>query len=227
MLEMRHVTKTYGAKRALDDLSLSVECGESVGIIGPNGAGKTTLFEVIAGVIPPDSGTCRFDGVGLAALPLSTLGYVAQSPYYYDSFSAFETLAFERTMRGIGCSDSDLDGLVREFCIQEFSGVRMRDLSGGMAKRVSLACAFMGEPEVIVLDEPLNDIDIQTMIVLKREIAEARGRGACLLVSSHVLDFFGDTVDRLIFIDKGRTVRELRCGDGDPETVYEELFLSR
>jgi ABC-2 type transport system ATP-binding protein len=227
MLEIRHVTKMYDAKRALDDFSMSVECGESVAIIGPNGARKTTLFEIIGGIIPPDSGTCRFDGVGLAALPLSTLGYVAQSPYYYDSFSALEMLGFERTVRGIEYPDSELDKLVREFCIQDFSGVRMGDLSGGMPKRVSLACAFMGEPKVIVLDEPLNDIDIQTMIVLKRKIAEAKERGACLLVSSHVLDFFGDTVDRLIFIDKGRAVRELRCGGGDPETVYEKLFLPR
>jgi ABC-type multidrug transport system ATPase subunit len=134
-------------------------------------------------------------------------------------------IELERTMRAIRCTDAELDELLDEFCIQEFGDIRMQDLSGGMAKRVALACAFMGRPRLIVLDEPLNDIDIQTVIALKHKIAQARERGACLLVSSHVLDFFGDTADRLVFIDKGRTICELSGGEGDAESVYEELFL--
>jgi len=225
MLEVTGLVKAYGAKRALDGLFLTVQEGEVVAIVGPNGAGKSTLFNILAGILKKTSGSCRIDDIGLDQLPLGQLGFLSEEPYFYDSFSPRDTLHFEGTMRGIGLDDMRIDELVSCFALDSYWDLRMDSLSQGMAKRVLLAAALLGQPRLLVLDEPLNGLDIQTVIALKEQLAEKSRQGAHILISSHVLSFVDEVADRVLFIDHGTLIGESDGTKAGAEDLYRQLFL--
>lgn len=226
MLEINDITKSFSAARALDSVSIDVRNSEIVAVIGPNGAGKSTLFNIIAGITTADSGECRLDSVPLANVPLSRLGFLPEKPYFYDRFTPRETLQLEQTMRRVEESKDEINVLIARFELREFLDNKMRSLSQGMAKRVALACAFIGNPEVIILDEPLNGLDIQSVISLKEQLLFEKEQGSHVLISSHVLTFLDGLVSKTVFLDKGNVVFESNDND-DIEKTYKTLFLNK
>ncbi|MDR2492514.1 MAG: ABC transporter ATP-binding protein [Coriobacteriales bacterium] len=208
----------------MDGATLSVRSGEMVAVVGPNGAGKSTLFNIVAGVTTADAGACLLDDTPLPEVPLSSIGFLPEKPYFYQSFTARESIRFDQAMRGIEDQDKAIEPLIQHLRLSDFIDKRMAALSQGMAKRVALACALMGAPEVIVLDEPLNGLDIQSVITLKEQLVLHKQRGAHILISSHVLTFLDGLADKAVFLDKGRVVYESEGGSAREET-YQQLFL--
>jgi ABC-type multidrug transport system ATPase subunit len=226
MLEMNGVSASYGSHRALCDVSLCVESGEIMGVVGPNGAGKTTLFKIIAGILDQYSGTITFNGNPLTTLASREIGYLAEAPFQFEFFTPVEMLLFERSLRNPQLPAEQVFALLETLGLEDYQNVRIRDFSQGLKKRVALAAAFLGDPSIVVLDEPLNSIDIQTVIVLKRLIQDASARGAAILVSRHVLDFFDGLIERIVFLNRG-SVRYTSSDDTrKAEELYAELFLS-
>jgi ABC-type multidrug transport system ATPase subunit len=226
MLEISGVSASYGSHRALCDVSLCVESGEIIGVVGPNGAGKTTLFKIIAGILDQYGGTIAFNGNPLATLASKEIGYLAETPFQFEFFTPVEMLLFERSLRNPQLPAEQAFALLETLGLEDYQNVRIRDFSQGLKKRVALAAAFLGDPSIVVLDEPLNSIDIQTVIVLKRLIQDASARGAAILVSSHVLDFFDGLIERIVFLNRG-SVRHTSSDDTrKAEELYAELFLS-
>ena len=225
MLNVTKLSKSYSRKWALDDLTFSTEAGQIVAVVGPNGAGKTTLFNVLVGILQKNSGSCAIDGTDLADLPLSQLGYLAEEPYYYPRFTAEQTLRFEMAMRQIEPEQAGLADLIDRFSLQGFLDERMNSLSYGMAKRVLLAAAFLGSPRLLLLDEPLNALDIQSVIALKEQLLVEKQRQSHILISSHVLSFLDETADRVLFLNHGKLVAESSNQYGQAEQIYRELFL--
>jgi ABC-2 type transport system ATP-binding protein len=226
MLELCGVTKSYGSHRALGEVTFSVERGAVVGVVGPNGAGKTTLFRIIARVIEQYEGEITFDGGQLSALASGEIGYLAEAPFQFEFFTPVDMLLFERAFRYSQLPVERVLSMLGLLGLEDYQDKQLRDLSQGLRKRVALAAAFLGEPAIIVLDEPLNGLDVQTVIVLKRLIQEATARGALVLVSSHVLDFFDGLVERVMFLNHG-AIHYASSGDTrKAEEIYADLFMS-
>jgi ABC-type multidrug transport system ATPase subunit len=225
MLEVNGMRVSYGSCRALTDVSLTVERGEVVGVVGPNGSGKTTLFKTVARILEPDAGTVSFEGRPLAALASREIGYLAENPFQFDHFTPTEMLLFERALKSPQLPRDLVVDLLRTLNLESVQGTKLRNLSQGLRKRVAIAAAFLGNPSIIVLDEPLNAIDIQTVLVLKRLIAEAAARGAHILISSHVLDFFDGLVKRVVFLNRGVIHYVSQNDTHKAEELYAKLFM--
>ena len=225
MLRVDDISKSYRNTTALKAVSLTVEAGEVVAVVGPNGAGKSTLFNILAGVLDKDGGSATLDGSSLDALLLSEMGFLPEEPYIYDRLDALQMLQFEATMRHIDPSRQNQRELLRRFAIEAYESERMGSLSQGMAKRVLLAAAFLGNPSLLILDEPLNGLDIQTVIALKEQLLIEKQHGAHVLVSSHVLSFLDETADKVLFLDKGELVGESWGEAAHAESIYRQLFI--
>ena len=227
MLEVRSLSKDYGSQPAIVDLSFRLDAGEAVAFVGPNGAGKSTLFNILAGIIKASSGICGLDGSALGSLPLQEIGFLSEEPFFYDNFTPLQTLRFEVTMRRFSKKEvgESCNAFVKQFAINGYLHERMGSLSQGMVKRVQLAAAFLGHPKLIILDEPLNALDIQSVIALKEQLAIERKLGSHILISSHVLSFLDETVDRVLFLDKGSLAAISDNNSLKAEQIYRQLFL--
>jgi ABC-2 type transport system ATP-binding protein len=191
-----------GGRTVLQDISLAVPVGQVVGLLGPSGSGKSTLIRSIVGVQIVHGG--RVEALGLpAGSPSlrSRIGYVTQSPSVYADLTVLENLSY--FARVLGVARSRVGETIELVDLGEFAGRRVRNLSGGQVSRVSLATALLGEPELLVLDEPTVGLDP----VLRRDLWDAFARlaegGATLLVSSHVMDE-ARRCDSLLLLREGR-----------------------
>jgi ABC-type multidrug transport system ATPase subunit len=224
MLELNNISVSYRSKKALDDVSLSVKRGEIVGIVGPNGAGKTTLFKIIARILPKYKGFVTYEGNPLRVLPSKEIGYLADAPFQFDFFTPVEMLLFERSIKNPQLSAEEVFAMLNVFGLTEYQDIKIGELSQGLKKRVALSATFLGNPSIMVLDEPLNAIDIQTVITLKRLVRDAAARGATVLISSHVLDFFDGLIERVIFLNRGTICYASDNDNRKAEELYTELF---
>jgi len=226
MLTVDQVSQAFERVQALDHASFTAEPGQVTAIVGPNGAGKTTPFSILAGVLDPDAGTCLLDGDDLAARRPRDVGYLASEPFYYERLSGRQTLGLHRSMRGIDVSDAHLWELLEQWDAADYAGEPLRELSQGMRKRVLMACAFLGDPALLILDEPLNGLDVQGVMLLKDQIAQAARRGCHVLLCTHLLDFIQGYADKTLFLRQGRIVGEFGPDQESLEEAYREIFMS-
>ena len=216
-----------GHRRVLHELSCAVPAGRVTGLLGPSGSGKTTLLRALVGVQRVRSGTVTVLGepAGSAGLR-SRVGYVTQSPSVYPDLTVRENARYSAALYGRGAREAD-DALAA-VGLADAAGQLVADLSGGQRGRVSLACALVGEPELLLLDEPTVGLDPVLRVDLWTRFAELAAAGTTLVVSSHVMDEAG-RCDRLLLLREGRlladaTPGELREDAGTHD--LEEAFLT-
>lgn len=222
MIEVVGVRKVYGRTVAVDGVSFTVAPGELVGLIGRNGAGKTTLLRMLAGQLLPTEGQLRVGGADVAADPAAArerLGYVPEAVELWDYLTARELLEFVVDVRGRG---DVADGL-RVANLGEDADRLIREYSQGMRRRVALAAALVSAPPAVVLDEALNGLDPPSAAGIKEELRRARDAGAAILLSTHVTETLERLADRVIRLDRGRVVADLRTADLPPGGL-EALF---
>jgi len=225
MLEVFEVAKRYKNGRGIGPVSFTIDSGEVMGIVGPNGSGKSTLFNALAGILDTDAGQWKLNGLAFENLQQCQYGFLPESPFFFPKLKVTQFCHFDATMRGIDISADEVATFLREFGCESILNEKMRNLSQGLAKRVALACAFLGAPDLIVLDEPINSLDIKSVIVLKELIARSKARGASILLSSHLLDFIDEVADRVIFLDEGLFVDEFKPREKKAEEAYKENFM--
>ena len=226
MLEISGVTVSYGSTVAVEGVSFRVESGDIVGVVGPNGAGKTSLFKTILGFESQDFGSIDFNGKAISEVGSANIGYLAESPFLYDFFTPLEMLMFEISLKQATVSDEHVCEMMELLGLEKHKDTPISKLSQGFKKRVAIASAFICNPSLVILDEPLNALDIQTVIVLKQLIEQFSTQGAHLLLSSHVLTFFNGLVSKVVFLDHGKLRHISSSAADDAEEVYKRLYMT-
>jgi ABC-type multidrug transport system ATPase subunit len=221
------LTMCFSQTVALDHVSFRAEAGNVTAIVGANGAGKTTLFSILAGVTDPDSGTCTLDSIALRDWDRRNVGYLASEPFFYNKLNAHQMLSLERTLRAIECDDDALGATLEQWEVTSFADKPLGTLSQGMRKRALMACAFLGDPSLVILDEPLNGLDVQGVFLLEEAVERAQVAGAHVLMCSHVLDFIQRRTDKVFFLRNGRITDECDPRRTSLEEVYRRGSHSR
>jgi ABC-2 type transport system ATP-binding protein len=231
-LDVTDLTVHYGKRLAVDRLSLEVRRGEIVALLGPNGAGKSTALSAIAGAIAPSGGSIRLAGTSLAADPLGArrrTGFADQPPTLYEFFTVAEHLAFVGETRG----DADRDrhrALLARLGLAAIADRPCRELSFGMRQRVGLAAALVGDVDVVLLDETLNGLDPRAARSAREVLQAAAGRGAAILLSTHMLGVAERLCGRILVMDRGQLRADVHGDElaaliaGGPGAI-EELYL--
>ena len=208
------VSKRYGAREVVHDLSLAIGAGESLALVGPNGAGKTTLMKIILGVTRPSGGTVRVHGrdpTGAGAAPLRTsIGYLPENVAFHNAMTGAELLAFYARLKGEPVSSRDV--LLERVGLTDAANRRVRTYSKGMRQRLGLAQALLGHPRLLVLDEPTTGLDPALREHFYRILVEQQGAGTTALISSHALTEIEGRIDRIAIVKGGRL---LVCGTLD------------
>ncbi len=233
MIELRGVTKTYGSKRAVDRLDLSVRAGELFAFLGPNGAGKTTTIKMVCGLLVPDAGTVRVGGFPAPSQEArQLLAYVPDQPFLYEKLTGREFLQFVVAMYGLNprASRKKIDALVDTFEMADYIDELCESYSHGMKQRVVFTAALVHEPRALIVDEPLIGLDPRSARIVKNLfVAQARA-GVAVLMSTHLLPIAEELADTIGIIDHGRMLAvgslDALQRDTQMQGPLEDLFLS-
>lgn len=225
MLELKHVTKKYGKVAANDDVSLTVQDGEIGVLLGPNGAGKSTLIKSMAGLL-------RFQGEILvngapnkSAQARRQLGYVPEMPAVYDLLTVWEHMEFIGRAYRLESWQQEAEALLTRLEMDDKRDKLGKELSKGMQQKLSIACALLPQPRVIILDEPLVGLDPHAIKELKEMIRQWRADGRTVLLSTHMIDSVEQDWDAAYILMNGRMVAAMRREDETEEDTLEKLFF--
>jgi len=220
MIIATNVSKKFAKLKALDDVSVTCNKGECIGLIGPNASGKTTLIKTILGMVVQDSGFITFNGNNILHhwKYREQIGYMPQTGRYPDNMTIGHVLDMMKDIRGDKVTlDEDL---VNAFELKTLMNKRMRTLSGGTRQKVSASLAFLFSPAVLILDEPTAGLDPVASEILKEKITTEKKKGKLILVTSHVLSELDDLVTQVIYMQEGqvrfhKSIEELRTDTGE------------
>ncbi len=218
LLELKGIGKQYLRRAALQAVDLSLMRGESIALFGPNGAGKTTLIKIISGLMAPTKGEFLFCGkpVSESSLRRETF-YLGHKNALYGGLTVLENMNFAERLHGIHEKGS-VEAVLREHGFWERRNDTVRELSQGMKRRLAIARAFVLKPSLLVLDEPFVGLDIKWRRSVMEKIQEIKQAGVTLVLSTHLVDEGYELADRILFLDKGKT---LFCKRRDEVSVNE------
>lgn len=210
MIEVKNVTKKYGKFLAVDNISFTVKDGEVVGFLGPNGAGKSTTMNMITGFIEPNAGTIVVNGYDVlkkSAQAKQQIGYMPEGVPLYTDLTVKEFVTYMAELKKIKRKEKKekVEKTLKETGLEEVSNKLIRNLSRGYKQRVSLAGALVGDPEVIILDEPTVGLDPKQITEI-RELIKELGKNHTVILSSHILSEVSQICERVVIINKGRII---------------------
>ena len=235
MIEFAHVSRTYGPKTAVADLSLAIPRGELFALLGPNGAGKTTSIKMLVGLLHPSKGTIRICGHDVVADPRAAhlhVGYVPDEPCLYDKLTGREFLWFIADMFGMPrhLAGDRIDREIACFELGEFADDLSESYSLGMKQRLVFAASLLHDPDVLVLDEPMVGLDPRSVRIVKDLLAARTQEGMTVFMSTHTLAMAEEMADRVGIMVRGQlrflgTVMELREQVALEANSLEQLYL--
>lgn len=230
MIEIRHLTKRYGAFTAVDDISLTVSRGEIYGFLGPNGAGKTTTIRILAGLSLPTSGEVLIDGIDISSDGLrakAMTGYVPDRPYLYEKLTGRELLQFVANLyrkEWRDCEARAID-LLRYFDIADWIDARIENLSHGMKQKLVIVAALVHDPALLVIDEPMVGLDAlaqkQVKLLLRRLVGEQK----TIFMTTHTMSVAEAVCDRIGILHRGRMVASGSTAELKSNRALEDVFL--
>jgi ABC-2 type transport system ATP-binding protein len=210
MIRTTNLTKDYGARRAIENLTFEAKQGEVVGFLGPNGAGKTTTMRILAGYMPPTFGSAQIAGFDVVEESIEVrrrVGYLPETVPLYSDMTVFDYLKFMADLRHLPNADEMVDNALEMVQMEQRADGYISNLSKGMRQRVGLAQALLHKPEVLILDEPTIGLD-PAQVVEVRSIIREIGKERTVLLSTHILSEAQQLCDRVLIINKGRIVAE-------------------
>ncbi|HEX9334485.1 MAG TPA: ABC transporter ATP-binding protein [Pseudonocardiaceae bacterium] len=208
MIEARNLTKRYGDKLAVDDLSFTVESGKVTGFLGPNGAGKSTTMRLILGLDRPNSGDATIDGKHYRELasPLRTVGALLEARAMHPGRTAYHHLLFLAQTQGL--DSKRVNEVIDLVGLHDVAHKRSGGFSLGMGQRLGIAAALLGNPSVLILDEPVNGLDPEGVVWIRNLMKHLAGEGRTVFVSSHLMNEMAVTAEHLIVIGRGQLVAD-------------------
>ena len=203
MLELRNVSKSYGDRKVLKDISFTAEKGQIISVLGKNGGGKTTLFKTILGLLEPDEGTVTYNG---RVLRLREAGYLPEERSLYYDCSIYRQLKHFGLLKEVSRNsiDKEIDYWLDRTDTQEYRDLIPLKLSKGNQQKIQLITALIGDPDILVLDEPWTGLDVENTDLFKKLIVEARNKGKTILLSSHLHQQIHEICDRFIWLNDGK-----------------------
>ncbi len=230
MLRIEHLTKKYGAKAAVDDLSLHIAPGEIYGFIGHNGAGKTTTLRSVAGIQQFDTGEVFIDGVDLKRDPLECkrrMAYIPDNPDLYDYMTGMKYLNFIADIFKVDSAvrKARIAELAARFELTDNLGQPIAAYSHGMKQKLAVISAWLHEPRLILMDEPFVGLDPKAAHLLKEMMRELCDRGGAIFFSTHVLEVAEKLCDKVAIIKEGRLIRSGTMEEVKGDDSLEEVFL--
>src|SRR5260221_12347175 len=209
VIKVENLTKAYGQFAAVSDLSFGVQPGQIVGLVGANGAGKTTTLRAITGIARPSAGRVFIAGHDIAREPVEAkraFAYIPDTVHPYDVLTVTEHLHFIALAYRVSQPEKKYAGLLDELELSNKADEMASNLSRGMLQKLSLACAFLREPRVVILDEPLTGLDPRGIRNIKESIRRRAASGTAFLLSSHLLQLVEALCDRVMILHRGKSV---------------------
>lgn len=234
-VDVNHVSKSFGNRHAITNVTFSVQGGEVLGLLGPNGSGKSTLMKTIVGIIKPDAGSIQVLGTDVASEPAAVkgmIGYVPESPRLYEFLSGVEYLDFVADIYRLAKGERQ-ERILEFFKALDLEGRENELIHGysqGMKQKLAIAAALLHHPRVLILDEPLNGLDPRSARIVKDVLHKFRDNGVPTIFSTHVLEIADAICDRIIIMDGGQiiaegTTQDLKTKAGSAGSTLEEIFL--
>lgn len=212
MVSIQHISKSFGSQKVLNDVSLEIPAGQIVGLLGPNGAGKSTLMKILIGLWSADSGT--------VSAP-SRIGYLPENNPLYEEMYVTEYLQFMAKMTNDKCQMTNVDALIDKVGLTPECHKHIRELSKGYRQRVGLAQALLGNPELLILDEPTTGLDPNQLVEI-RSLIRSLGKDRTVILSTHIMQEVREMCDRVVILDHG----EIKADKPINEIIdLEQLFI--
>src|SRR5262245_25459488 len=234
LVEVDQVTKSFGAKVALSDVSFAVPAGQLCGLLGPNGAGKTTLFRLLMGILKATNGTLlidRLDAFDQRVEVKRLVGFLPDEPVFYSYLSGWEILELSAAMHGLEVKPTmdRLNPLISRLRLADDMHNYAEDYSRGMKKKLGLLLSMLHAPKLLILDEPTNGLDVESTHLFYDLMLEESQRGVTVLFSTHLMDHVARICSHAVIINEGMVVakgslRELRSTFGESSSL-EDIFL--
>jgi ABC-2 type transport system ATP-binding protein len=222
IIQTRNINKLYGKRAVLRDVSVTVEKGKIYGFVGRNGAGKTTFLRVIMGLAAVQSGEIglfdSFDKKDVTRARLK-IGGIIEAPVVYPNMSAYQNMKFAGMAKG-----AQFESVYRKFSLDNYGNKKARDFSLGMKQRLAIAMAMIGNPELLVLDEPLNGLDPTGIVEINEILRILNAEGVTILISSHILSELARIVSDVIFIDNGAILKQTTLAEIENESRSRVIF---
>lgn len=208
MLQVEHLSKSFGTYKALDNMDFTIEDGKILGLIGQNGAGKTTTFRLILDFLSKDSGSVSWNGHPLSGKDYDTIGYLPEERGLYPKVTIENQLLFFASLRGKSKQEiaPKIDEWMEKFQVKGKKTDKVKSLSKGNQQKVQLISTLIHEPKLVILDEPFSGLDPVNVELLKNGIIELKEKGSCVIFSSHNMDNVEKICDHLIMLNNGKTV---------------------
>ena len=230
MLTIQHLTKRYGEKKAVDDLSLHIAPGEIYGFIGHNGAGKTTTLKSVVGILQFDEGEITIDGHSVKADPLTCkreLAYIPDNPDLYDFMTGIKYLNFVADIFGVGAAERQarIRRYADAFELTDDLAQPIAAYSHGMKQKLAIIAAWLHQPRLIIMDEPFVGLDPKASHLLKGMMREVCDNGGAIFFSTHVLEVAEKLCDKVAIIKGGKLIRSGTMEEVKGDDSLEEVFL--
>lgn len=231
-IDAQYVTKSYGKTVALDDVSFSIPCGERYALLGPNGAGKSTTLRLLVGLLKPDTGTIKIgDHEPYSAEAKSILGYLPEDATPYRTLSVRENLEYIAALRKVQDVKGATDRFLDELALREYERAKVGKLSRGNMQKLSIALALIHNPKIVLLDEPLNYLDIPTQETVFKML---KSLDSTQIVSTHIMSIATRLTDKVLMITRGKIVwngtidalKAMEVGDESIESVVARLMTN-
>lgn len=228
MLTINNICKKYKNEKGVFNISFDIEKPMITAVIGPNGSGKSTLFNIIAGLIKADCGEISFNSKLIREFEPDIISFMPENSWLIPNFTVRQMIMYFCIMKANISDTGYIDKLVKILGVEKFQYQKISSLSQGMIQKVSIVCTLIGNPKIMIFDEPLNYLDIESVISFKKILEFYAKEGTYILISSHILDFLDKIVQKTVFLKDGKIVKVSDLSSCDTlEEEYKSIFLGR
>ncbi len=228
MLQIKNLTKYFGIKKAVDNVSFEVKEGHILGILGKNGAGKSTIFRMILNILEADEGEVLYNGEPINQKVSDRIGYLPEVGSLIDSYTVYEQCIYYGKMKSMKTEDikRNMFDLLEQFGIVEYANMKIKELSKGNKQKIQFIISLLHNPDLLILDEPFSGLDPVSVEYFKRIILQLKEQGKTIVFSSHIMSQVEMLCEDVIIIDKGRKILDCNLEEIKQEYASKTLDIT-